>query len=329
LLYPGSRGWCGTWTATVKGLHPNSCGFRTIKTPSITTTCTWLTAAAGGAALGTVAPVITTALTNMLPVQTPVIVCPWDDSATLTLIRAHLLTKAAAPSQLSCSLICAETTTAALLATHVATLDTNDCERICYVGVTNTVPKNSNMEIAALMAAVNAAEPHLARSLNNLALVGLKTPAVSDGYTRGQLKTLLQGGVTPLYVPVGDDTVRICRAISARSDLGIMDFALMTTLDYCRDRMSAVLSNRFRRMSIVDDDEPIAASHVTTVSIVKMALKSEMLSLGVEGYLTDVEENWDSVVCTWDASAGVLALMIPTEMLPQWHQTLVQLAVEV
>jgi phage tail sheath gpL-like len=103
----------------------------------------------------------------------------------------------------------------------------------------------------------------------------------------------------------------------------------MTTLDYCRDRMSAVLSNRFRRMSIVDDDEPIAASHVTTVSIVKMALKSEMLSLGVEGYLTDVEENWDSVVCTWDASAGVLALMIPTEMLPQWHQTLVQLAVEV
>lgn len=313
-----------TWTASVKAEHGNSVGFKVLQTPSVGTTCSFATAApVNGAGV----PVMTTVLANMLPVQTPVIVVPWYDATTLGSIRDHINTKAAAPSQLCCSLICAEDASATTLASHVATLDTNNCERVCYVGVNATT--TAALEMAAKQAAIQGAESHLARSLDNLAMLEVAIPLVSDGFTRTQLRTLIAGGVTPLYVPVGDDTLRICRAVSARSDLGIMDFALMPTLDYCRDRLSAVLSAKFRRMSIVDDDEPISAQHVTTVSIVKAALKMEMIALGVEGYLTDVEDNWENVVAEFDSDTGVLSMMIPSTMLPQWHTTMIRLDVEV
>jgi phage tail sheath gpL-like len=313
-----------TWTASVKAEHGNSVSFVVAQDPGVTTTCSFATAApVNGAGV----PVMTTVLANLLPVQTPVIVVPWYDATTLGSIRDHVNTKSAAPSQLCASMICACDANATTLASNVATLDTNNCERVCYVGLYDT--GTSSIEMAAKQAACQGAEPHLARSLDNLALMEVEAPAVSNGFTRTQLRTLIAGGVTPLYVPVGDDTVRICRAVSARSDLGVMDFALMTTLDYCRDRLSAVLSGKFRRMSIVDDDEPISAGHVTTVSIVRAALKMECLALGVEGYLTDVEENWENVVSDFDKDSGVLSMLIPSTVLPQWHTTMLRMDVTV
>jgi phage tail sheath gpL-like len=186
-------------------------------------------------------------------------------------------------------------------------------------------------EIAAKFAALNSSEPHLARSVDGLKMVGVDTPSVSNNFTEAQLVTLLNGGVTPLYVPQGGDTLQVARAVSIRQDYGVLDWALMTVLDYVRDDLQSTLQAAYSRASIIPDDQelPSGAGHVTQPSIVKASIKRRLKIHEDDGYLTDVEDLWDSVDVDLDTDTGQLDLAIPVEMVKQWHNTRIKLEQEV
>lgn len=305
----------------VKGLQGNKIGTKTVVDPGITTTDTW---SATTLLNGTLDPTLTTVLANMLPVQTPLIVVPWTTNAQLESIVDHINTKAAAPSALAARLVVGDIDSAANLATAAGNLDDDDGERVMYVGCTGLTA--APLELAAKAAALDAAETHLARSLNGLAMMDVVAPSVTNNYTRTQLDTLLAAGVTPLYVPPGDDQVRLVRAVSIRTNLGTLDWALMNVFDYIRGDLSADMSAIYTRGSMVaSGDNPIRAAHVYTPESVAARMKSKFLDYESEGYLTDVETYWSSVVMDFDDDAGRLSVSIPSKMVPQWHQTLIAL----
>lgn len=314
-----------TLTFTAKGLLGNSVGLSTLTTPDIGTTATWGAATMAGG-LGAQESDTAASLTAMLATKTPVLCHPWYDNTTNELIVAHVVTKSLAGSELGSTMVWANDDTSTNLASNADTLDDDDAERILCAGIKGT--ETWDGAIAAEYAALQASEPHLARSLNGLKMQGVNVPVAADTFTAAQKKSLLESGVTPLSIPTGGDIIEVVRAVSMRTEYGVMDFALMTVADYVRDSLSGGLQAAFSRASIVANGAvTTTAEHVTTPKAVKTKAKSICLGLQKAGYLTDVETHWQNVVDELDGST--YKIVIPWEMVPQWHNTMMRLDVEV
>jgi phage tail sheath gpL-like len=266
----------------------------TVHDPGVATTATWLAATLTGAA--GVPAAIATALANLVPVRTPVIIASWTDAASNELVVDHINAKANATSMLPATFITALDESAANLVTAADLLDDDDGQRVAFVGVKGS--KTWDCETAAKFAAVNGAEPHLARSLNGL-VVDIDPPSLSDTFSAAQCKTLLQGGVTPLVVPTNDDQVRIVRAVSIRTDYGVMDFCTMTVADYVRASIVTRLQAKFNRCNIIADDaEPPMVDFIVTPSSIKGETFACCKELELAGYLTNVSTDWLSFAGT-------------------------------
>jgi phage tail sheath gpL-like len=306
-----------TFTATSKGAHFNTFGFSVLTSPAgIGMTCT---AASAYPVNGTLYPTLTTALANMLAVRTPLIVCPWGaDNTTMELLVTHAETKAAAGSELPCRVMCAVNDSVSNLVTAADNLDDDDGQRICMVGTRGLVAGSS--QVAAEVAAADASEPHLARSLNGVSLPNIYPPTAANRFTKAETNTLTAAGVTALWIPPGDTEVRIVRAVSIRTDFGPMDWATMIDLDYCRGTISARISAKYVRMSIVESTLlKTTAAHVTTPQAVRAEIYSCLKDLEAEGNLYDVDTYWGN--SSYGLVDGRLRLQLPAEMVPQWHQT--------
>jgi phage tail sheath gpL-like len=320
-----------TLTATGKGASWNTIGIEVTQDPDITTTLT-----PGGALMagGTLYPSLTTVLAAMAPVRTPVIVTPWNEYAAAAAgvngaVKDHVIAKSAAPNQLGSTAVSASIDTTANLATDADNLDVTDGERYNIVGVNDCTTWVG--EIAAKFAALNSSEPHLARSVDGLQMVGVDTPSVSNNFTEAQLVTLLNGGITPLQVPSGGDTLQVVRAVSIRQDFGVLDWATMTVLDFIRDDLQTTLQTAYSRASIIEDTEelPAGAGHVTQPKTVRSSIKRRLKVREDDGYLTRVDELWDDVETDLDTDTGQLDLAIPLDMVKQWHNTRIALRQEV
>jgi phage tail sheath gpL-like len=314
-----------TFTAWNKGVTGNTIAVSTYKDPGVTTTASWASAAPVNGAGN---PTLTTALAAALPVKTPVIVCPWDDNTTLELIVDHANAKAAAGPQLACAVIVADIDSASNLATAAGNLDDDDGQRVLYAGVAGGV--NWQGEQAALVAATYASEPNLGRSLNGLSVPGLWPPAVASRFTSAQITTLLNNGVTPLYVPVGSDYVCISRAVTIRTNLGVMDFARLPVADYVRDYIVAKMAATYPRCSIIDDDLiETTAEYVVGKTAVKNSIYGWFKEIEETGMIYNVDTNWASVALELDTTTGTISFEIPESMMPQNHNTKIRLDVAV
>ena len=149
-------------------------------------------------------------------------------------------------------------------------------------------------------------------------------PDVGNVFTAAEKKTLIEAGVTPLYVPQGGSDVQVVRAVSSRDNLGIIDDGLMDVLDYTRDYCAAKVKAKLGRASIVSDTANLPpVGHVTRPKHVRSLLRGCFDKLEQLGYLTDVDDNWEQVVTELDGSE--LRIAIPTEMVPQLHNVMIRL----
>ena len=319
-----------TFTATNKGATGNQIAVSTYSDPSCGITATW-----GGSALsgGSGYPTITTALSNIEAVKTPLLVTPWDAGGAASILESlvdHLNTKAAAGSELPCRMIVADRDSPATLVSEADALDDDDGQRVIYVGApTGSSPWPG--ELAARVAATDAAETHLARSLDGASLNGFEPWPDSENFSKTEANTLIQGGVTPLWIPPDDDQVRIARLMADRTTIdGVsveVEGALMINLDYCRDYVRSVLSSRYSRMSIVDGEVKTTAAHVTTLGSVKATVYGALKDLEANGNLVDVDSYWAQAQV--ELVSGRVQMQIPGEMVPQWHSTYIRLDAEV
>ena len=303
-----------TFTCSVAGAHGNTCGFSVLTSPDITMTCT---AATPFPVNGTLYPTLTTALANALAQTTALIVTPWGaDNTTMEGLLDHANAKAAAGSELPCRVICSRNDTAGALATAAAAIDTDDGERFMMVGTRGAVAWAGH--IAAWAAAIDASEPHSARSLNGVSMPDFYPPVVASRFTRSEEDTLLKAGVSPVGYRAG--TMRLTRAVAIRTSFGVLDWATMNNWDYCRAYLSERAVATWVRMSLVEDDQlATTAMHVTSTGGVRAAFYSWLKDLEANGNLVDVDAYWEQ--SRYELDGGTLSLAIPGEMLPQWHQT--------
>jgi phage tail sheath gpL-like len=317
-----------TFTASVKGAHMNTIGFSTIHDPDVATTDTWAAATFTG---GTLYPDTATALTNMAATKAPFIVVPWDADGWATEaedVVDHINLYSDGAHMLGCTLIMADIDSASNLVSDADTLDDDDGERVMFVGAKSG--EYWSGELAAKAAAIQCAEPAIPRSLNGLALQDIAVPTTAaTNWTADELVTLLEGGVTPLWVPPGDDQFRIVRAVSIRTEYGVLDFALMPTLDYVRDDLATNGAIAFARCSIVGDDAELPdVEYVVQPKIISAWAKARCKEHERNGYLMNVDDNWENVEIEWD-EANTVTMAIPVNMVPQLHNTMVRLDQEV
>lgn len=315
-----------TFTATNKGAAGNQIGCYTYQDPSCGITATW-----GGSALagGSGYPTVTTALGNILAVQTPILAVPWDAAGAATVLEDivdHVNAKAAAGSELTCRLFCADKASAASAASAADALDDDDGERVIYiVAPPGHAPFPGHL--VAAVAAADASETHLARSLDGVGLQGFEPWPESENFSKVEADTLVKAGCTPLRIPTGGDQVQIVRLMADRTNLSgqvvELDGAIMSNLDYCRDYVRSVLASKYQRMSIVEGEIKTMASHVTTVTSVKATFYEALKDLEGEAHLVDVDDHWESAQVEF--TNGRILAQIPVEMVPQWHSTYVRM----
>ncbi len=111
--------------------------------------------------------------------------------------------------------------------------------------------KSLPWEIAAAMGSAKGYIEDPAYNLDDLPLKGIDAPAVKDRFTRTEQETLLQNGVTPLYVVPGE-IVAVVRMITTYTknsqgvaDPSLLDITTVTSLDYFRDDVRQRLALRF------------------------------------------------------------------------------------
>lgn len=188
-------------------------------------------------------PDITAALAAAQPGGHEVLVVPYQDSAPLTTLRAHLNFVSGPMEQRRAIGICASSGTLSAATTLAAALNS---ERISLALLPGTFTPAE--EIAAGYASVVAYEEDPARPLNTLVLGNVVVPPVASQLSRTEQEACLLNGVTPLEVGPGN-TVQIVRAIttytvnaSAVADISWLDLTTIRTMDYvaksCRERIA-------------------------------------------------------------------------------------------
>jgi len=335
-----------TFTGTVKGAHLNDIALETVSQGSIgTSTYTWENTTMGGAAPGTPGlsalaggdlTAVLAALVSFADAGQYVI--PWTedglegagalvfDTVAPPAFRDHVIAKGAADVMIPTSLRMAWKTTPALAVTAVAALDTNDCERVSLAVAPYSDAGQSGTwsgEIAARYAAMRATQTHVVRSFDGLRFPDVAVSAPGDNFTTGELKTILEGGGSPLWRPPFKDKVEMSRDVACRMDFGVLDTMAMDALDYIRNDFTAALLSQ-PRMSIVADDADLPlVEWITQPKVVKAFLRARAEQLEAAGYMTNVASNWDNV--TINLSGSTLQLAIPISLIPALHNYMVRL----
>jgi phage tail sheath gpL-like len=342
VLMTDGGGGVVTITASVKGTHLNNIGLETIQDPNcgITDAFSGTTMGAAGGTPGA-GPHATADFDNIIAAlgsfyDAGQIVIPWTEAGNAAGqvfnptapddFRDHVISMGDATNMVPSSLRMAYKSTTTILNAAVAALDTDDCERVSLVGAPYSTTGGSGSwegEIAARYAAMRATQTHLGRSFNGLYFKEVETPNAADNWTKTEQKTLIEGGVSPVAVPVGGDTITMVRDVACRTNFGVLDTNVMDVLDYIREDFRAALVAE-PRLSIVDDDaEKPPVDFITSPRQIRGLLRSRADLLEQAGYMTNVETNWPNVVT--NLSGSTLQLSIPVSLIPALHNIMVRL----
>ena len=245
-----------------------------------------LTPLAGGATN----PDIATALAAIGDTQYNTIIQPFTDAANLTALNTELTERWKGTSSNDGQAFTAAYGTLAELTT-LGTGQNSPHNTILGEGKAPQSP----WIWAAVLGAIDAAEPDPARPRQTLHLVGLMPPSETDRYTREERDLLLGKGIAT-HIVDGGGRVLIERLVTtyqknaaAVPDASYRDIETMRTLSYLRFSRRARLAQRFPRHKLAGDGTRFGPGQaVVTPSIIKadaMAWFQEMERAGlVEGF---------------------------------------------
>ena len=215
---------------------------------------------------GDVDPDISEALAKVFAVGHNIVITPYAQQESLTVLREHLDAASHALEQRGCIGVYAWTGTMATGNTLARKINSG---RITYA----LVPGSASLpwEVAAAYGAVIASEEDPARPLNTLPLTGIACPPVDKRLGRVEQETALYNGGTPLEVGPGDK-VQIVRAISTYvldpqgiEDISLLDITSIRTLDYIRKACRERISLRFPREKLSERTPPKVRSELIDV----------------------------------------------------------------
>lgn len=275
-----------------------------------------ITALSGGATN----PDISTALTAIGDEQYHTIITPYTDAGNLTEIET-LLSDRWGPmiAKEGHAFSCDDDTHAGLTTLG----DARNSPHVTIMGAQGS--PTPPWQIAAVVGAVDAAEPDPARPRQYLHLTGVAAPAVEDRYTRAERDLHLHDGISTAIVDDGG-RVLIERLITTYQtnaasvpDTSYLDVATMRTLAYLRYTVRARIALRYPRHKLADDGTQFGAGQaVVTPSIVRAELLGLFREWEDAALVEDFEQFKDELVVERNSSdPNRLDAIIPPNVINQ------------
>ena len=248
---------------------------------------------------------------QMVAASDEILVVPFAIQAPLTALRTHIDSRSGAIEQRGCIGVYGITGTLSEATTLAGQLNAGRITGAFMPGC----PTPSYM-VAAAYAAVIASEEDPARPLNNLALTGVRPPALPSRLTRTEQEACLANGVTPLQVGPGE-VVQIVRAVTTYTlnaagalDISLLDLTTIRTLDYVRRSCRERIVLRFPRDKLSQ----------RTPAKVRSELYDVLIKLEELEIVEAVENNKDGLIVERDSQdPNRLNARIPTDVVNGLH----------
>lgn len=297
-----------TFTAKNKGVIGNQIDLEITITDGTGITAT-ITAMNSGAT----DPDIQTALDEVFSTRYHFIANPWNDQTSMIALRTHLDSAGDEVEQRGAF---AFTGIDASLASTTALATIINNERMGLVSLFGT--KSLPYELACGVAAVHELNEDVALPLDNVEILGIGLPEITDRFSRTSVEIMLAGGVFPLEVTTSNQVV-ITRAIStyltndqAVADTAFLEVNTIRSLDFVRDTMRAMFLNLFvgkKKSSGINDR-------------IKSEVENELRKLAAPGVevVKDVD-TWIPLITVEDNSTDVnrVDVDIPAPIVPGLH----------
>lgn len=259
-----------------------------------------------GAVAGTLYPTITTALSNLSTVETPILVQPSNETpdgstknSDLTL--AHINSKCDAEHMMRGAVVTAICATVANSVSWVAALDDSDAERyrVATIALDPTTASPGTWAPAAACYVANAIAQQLdpAHPFANVSLpYMIKPPASGDVLTNAEIDTLIEGGVCPIQYDVKRQRNLLVIGIGARLFSGEpQPWAVVDTTDYYRDLLLDNLDAAFPSgTKLAEDGETNLDENTVTPQGVLDVVHDTIFSEALRGKLRNRESLWAS-----------------------------------
>lgn len=246
--------------------------------------------AVGAMAGGTTNPDVATAIAAIGDTQYHTVIMPYTDAANLTALETELATRWG-------PMVMKEGHAFAAAAGSHATITTlGDSRNSAFVTIMGAQDSPTPpWVIAAVVGAVDAAEPDPARPRQTLPLPGVLAPAETDRYTRDERNLHLFDGIATFTVDEGG-IVRIERLITTYQttggvpDTSYLDVTTMRTLAYLRYAVRTRIALKFPRYKLADDGTNFAPGQaIVTPNIIR----AELIALFREWEAAGLAENID------------------------------------
>lgn len=172
-------------------------------------------------------------------------------------------------------------------------------------GVLGAINTSETWSVAACaaMAAAMSREEVATRPYNGMILTGVLPPPVEKRWTRTETRTMLNNGVSPLFVRPGED-VAIMRAVSmgvknsaGSYDYSCLDITKYQAFDYLRDAITLMFQTNYERARWADsDDDGLLPPDVATPTKVRIDLIDVARDAEADGIVSNVSALEDEFV---------------------------------
>lgn len=255
------------------------------------TTPAGLAAAIVAMASGTTNPDVSTAIAAVASLWAQTWINPYNDTTNVGLLEAEMSARFGPTVQMEGQLFSASSGTVGTL-TALGTARNSPHHTILGIGQSPSLPYVA----AAVVGAVDAAEPDPARPRQTLALPGLLAPTQQANFSRTERDTLLQSGISTFIVDDGGN-VLIERLVTTykTNALGFTDYSYlnietMRTLSYLRYSIRARIAQKFPRHKLANDGTQFSPGQAVVTPIL---IKMELLHLFREWELAGLAEDFD------------------------------------
>ncbi len=180
---------------------------------------------------------------------------------------------------------------------------------------------------AAIVGAVDAAEPDPARPRQTLPLPGILPPLVQERFSQPERDSMLQSGVSTFVVDDGGN-VMVERLITTykTNSLGFTDYSYlnvetMRTIGYFRYDIRATIASKFPRHKLADDGTQFSAGQaIVTPVLIRMELLHRFRIWESNGLAENFEQfSRDLIVQRDDVDRDRINAIIPPDTVNQFR----------
>lgn len=259
-----------------------------------------------GATAGTLYPTLTTALSNLTNVETPIIVHGFDETPLaggkpLELIQSHLYTKGDGEHMMRGSQVCCLTKPLATLLTDRSTLaGTTGAFRSRLpaqaVDTSANSPGNMALAVGCWTANAIATETDLAFPFNNKVLpYAVPHPDAADVLTNAELDTMIEAGLTPVDYHRTKGKMVLVKGISAQLyNAKPQPWSVVDVTDELRYQWLVDLAAAFPEgFKLAEDGETNVDDMTTTPQGVLDVLHGTYFGEAMRGLIRNRETLWE------------------------------------